>query len=230
MTNTTDSDRCNLCIFDDQPCKACLGVEDIVIPAPEETVEAPKPDAVTKCHCPNFGAHQANTACIDDAAWAGYAEMWDALPEDDEDNSTIVDDFVPTPRTEQSVPAPEKAVEAPKPRQRRERSVPQARTATRQPDSQNEHLWACRKLLSKNALLVALVANMEMGARHGAGFSTSVTKLTGDYLASATGLTRKYVVLAMNEAVQAGLFIRVDKGNGGSKGRNPASYTPVVPN
>lgn len=101
--------------------------------------------------------------------------------------------------------------------------------STRAPKDQNEHLWTARRLLDKNALLVAMVANMEMGMRHQAAFVGSQTALSSEYLANATGLAKNTAMKAMNEAVKAGLFTRVDKANGGSNGRNAATYTPTVP-
>src|SRR5690606_5042426 len=106
---------------------------------------------------------------------------------------------------------------------------------TREPRDQNEHTLCMvnSKQLTKNAMLVAMVANVEISleaARTSQPFGKVKKELAAEYIMGKTGLSKPTVVAAMSEAVKLGFLRRLDNGKGKVGGRgNRAKYQATLP-
>lgn len=151
------------------------------------------------------------------------------------------DPFQNAPKPRKPAPAPQKPAEAPvaekpvKATAKKTRtnkagaSIPRPEVPYRQPQDQNEHWHAVYRLLRGYAQWVALIAHHEIAVEHRSNFCGGKRELSADFLASKTGMSPNQARVQMAEAVKAGLFVRVDNGNGGRSGKNRATYMAVVP-
>ena len=114
------------------------------------------------------------------------------------------------------------------------RTVPRTGLDTREPRDQNEHTLAMinSKQLIRNPLLVAMVANFEIGLagyKSGQPFHLVEKELASEYIAGKTGLDRGTARRAMADAVRLGFFVRLDEANGGRHGKNKSQYRATLP-
>lgn len=114
------------------------------------------------------------------------------------------------------------------------KTPPKTGVETREPRDQNEHTLCIvnSKQLQKNAMLVTLVANVEISLesfRVNKPFGHTKKELAADYVCGKTGLSRPTVISSMEEAVKLGFLERVDNGKGGRGGKNRATYKATLP-
>ncbi len=116
------------------------------------------------------------------------------------------------------------------------KEAPKPRTLYREPKDQAEHKRAVRALLKGQMYprAVALEAHDQIGMtyaekRQKVPFGQITRELTPKYLAPFIGCGLTKVKEGMAAAVAAGLYVRVDNGQGGKHNSNGSTYKAVVP-
>lgn len=160
-----------------------------------------------------------------DPAEIVLAETW--TPSEDlakPDPTESVPEHVPTPRPAHTSKRQGRGKKG-------EYSIPRPKVPTGKPDNQNKHALAISHddNLSGNAKAVGLTLHVRMGNDLRRQFGEKAHAYSNGYLATASALSESTVRRAIAELVEAGYYVRVDKGDGGSRKGSAARYLATLP-